>query len=97
MTKEMRPAHCLDILAHALLYHGYMRKQNLGTCITGCAHKVITYNIAANLLVQRWKKAKGIRDIAIEKFSRLSSLSPGLLLIDKRAILCSWFSHSIDY
>ena len=30
MTKEMRPAHRLDILAHALLYYGYMRKQTLG-------------------------------------------------------------------
>ena len=30
MTKEMRPAHRVDILAHALLYYAFMSKQKLG-------------------------------------------------------------------
>ena len=33
MTKEMRPAHRLDILSHALLYYGLKRKQSLGVRI----------------------------------------------------------------
>ena len=30
MTKEMRPAHRINILAHALLYYASMSKQKLG-------------------------------------------------------------------
>ena len=30
MTKEMRPAHCIDILTHALLNHGLKKKKALG-------------------------------------------------------------------
>lgn len=30
MTKEMRPAHRVDILSHALLYYGFKTKQKLG-------------------------------------------------------------------
>ncbi len=30
MTKEMRPAHRKDILAHALVYYGIQKKQKLG-------------------------------------------------------------------
>ena len=30
MTKEMRPAHRTDVLAHALLYYGSMTKKKLG-------------------------------------------------------------------
>ena len=34
----------------------------------------------ASLLVQRWKRAKGIKELAIEKLSLLSTNTPGLLL-----------------
>jgi len=30
MTKEMRPAHRVDVLSHALLYYGFKTKQKLG-------------------------------------------------------------------
>lgn len=30
MTKEMRPAHRIDVLTHALLYYGLRSKQKLG-------------------------------------------------------------------
>ena len=30
MTKEMRPAHRVDILSHTLLYYGFKTKQKLG-------------------------------------------------------------------
>ena len=33
MTKEMRPAHRIDVLTHALLYYGIKTKQKLGQYI----------------------------------------------------------------
>ena len=30
MTKEMRPAHRIDVLSHALLYYGRITKRKLG-------------------------------------------------------------------
>jgi len=30
MTKEMRPAHRVDVLSHALLYYGFKTEQKLG-------------------------------------------------------------------
>ena len=30
MTKEMRPSHRVDILAHALVYYGMQTKNKLG-------------------------------------------------------------------
>lgn len=38
MTKEMRPSHRVDVLAHALLYYGQMTKQKLRKCLL----KVVT-------------------------------------------------------
>ena len=32
MTKEMRPAHRVDIISHALLYYGIKTKQKLCEC-----------------------------------------------------------------
>ena len=29
MTKEMRPAHRIDVLTHALVYYGIKKKKNL--------------------------------------------------------------------
>ncbi len=33
MTKEMRPAHCIDVLSHALVYYGIRKKAKLGIAI----------------------------------------------------------------
>lgn len=30
MTKEMRPAHRIDVLTHALVYYGIKKKRKLG-------------------------------------------------------------------
>ena len=32
MTKEMRPSHRIDVLAHVLVYYGTMTKRKLGKC-----------------------------------------------------------------
>ena len=50
MTKEMRPAHRLDVLSHALLYYGIMRKQSLGTKV--CYSIVYPDPFIAGLLAQ---------------------------------------------
>ena len=34
MTKEMRPSHRTDVLAHALVYYGIKTKLKLGKCVT---------------------------------------------------------------
>ena len=34
MTKEMRPSHREDVLAHALIYYGMKTKEKLGRWIT---------------------------------------------------------------
>ena len=38
MTEEMRPAHQIDVLTHALLYYGRCTAENIGKCI------LITYD-----------------------------------------------------
>ena len=87
--KEMRPAHRLDILSHALLYYGIMRKQSLGTKVVS-----ICYSIAypdpfiAGVLAQLWKKAKGINEIATENLRCLSSLYPGCILLSLQFHVC---------
>lgn len=36
MTKEMRPAHRIDVLSDALIYYGIMTKKKLGTIKKMC-------------------------------------------------------------
>ena len=50
MTKEMRPAHRVDILAHALLYYAFMSKQKLGILYFHGLHTI--YVISVNLYLQ---------------------------------------------
>ncbi len=33
MTKEMRPSHRVDVLAHALVYYGILTQREFGKCI----------------------------------------------------------------
>ena len=67
MTKEMRPAHRVDVITHALLHYGYKTKKKLGMF----KHYKVVFNsfvipfiftvhacCAASLLVLRWKRAK---------------------------------------
>ena len=46
MTKEMRPAHRIEVLVHALAYYGMKKKQKLGkTC-------KLSVNIHVQYLIQ---------------------------------------------
>lgn len=36
LTKEMRPAHRVEVLVHALVYYGMKRKNKLGMYIYTC-------------------------------------------------------------
>lgn len=45
MTKEMRPAHRVDVLSHALLYYGHTTKNKL------CEYNCILYIVAIWLLL----------------------------------------------
>ncbi len=33
MTKQMRPSHRVDVLAHALVYYGILTQRKFGKCI----------------------------------------------------------------
>ena len=44
MTKEMRPAHRIDILSHALTYYGIKTKHKLGNLSYSSSYKYYTNN-----------------------------------------------------
>ncbi len=48
MTKEMRPAHRIDVLSSALIYYGIQTKEKLGKEVAIAIHlaliKIITNN-----------------------------------------------------
>ena len=70
MTKEMRPAHRVDVLSHALLYYASLKTEKLGRLIV-----IVTsiYNIhkTANFLVDRWRKALDVQQTALENYQSL--------------------------
>ena len=54
MTKEMRPAHRIDILVHALIYYGMKKKEKLckhkiKNTIVSYDKKLLVYNIIVKL------------------------------------------------
>lgn len=81
MTKEMRPAHRINILSHALLYHVSISKNKLGN-LYSCYYILLAMGkyalFTAKLLVQRYKKAGGLRDVAIKTYSHSISVAPGM-------------------
>ena len=80
MTKEMRPAHRIDILTHALLYYGHRTKQKLCEKPTSCPRSTEFFYIVcltASLLAHRWKKAREINSIAKETLKSLVESLPG--------------------
>lgn len=68
MTKEMRPSHREDILAHALTYYGMKTKKKLGRAII--MHAMFIYDSytihTANLILTRWDRAHNTMMIAEE-------------------------------
>ena len=44
MTKEMRPAHRIDVLTHALLYYGRCTAENIGKCISIMSISMTKFN-----------------------------------------------------
>ena len=80
MTKEMCPAHRIDILTHALLYYGCRSKQKLCEKPTSCLRFTDFFGIVcftASLLDHRWKMASEINYIAKETFKSLVETLPG--------------------
>ncbi len=84
MTKEMRPAHRIDILSHALVYYGMQKKLKL--CKNPVAHSYLNCVVSlillfafqlAHSLVTRWKRAKDSHYVARETFLQLCSSMPG--------------------
>ena len=71
MTKEMRPAHRIDVLSDALIYYGIMTKKKLGTIIISQCILSFYWYIIAKLLLLRWEKAKKSLQIAEEAFNQL--------------------------
>ena len=45
MTKEMRPAHRIDVLTDALLYYGRCIAENIGKCISITYDSITKFNI----------------------------------------------------
>ncbi len=88
MTKEMRPSHRTDVLAHALLYYGCMTKKKLG--MYDVIHYYIRFHICiASLLLRRWNKANEMKCVAIQQFTSLIAHVQGLLIVHT-------IIHSID-
>ena len=73
MTKEMRPSHREDVLAHALVYYGIRTKNKLGMCIHFCFSLSVTPFMfyVADLMYRRWGKAHHTKAIAEETFTSL--------------------------
>ena len=64
MTKEMHPAHRVDVITHALLHYGYKTKKVCLSITKLCSTVLLPFIFtvhaccAASLLVLRWKRAK---------------------------------------
>ena len=77
MTKEMRPAHRVDVLSHALLYYASLKIDKLGTVeiISYFAnlqlHIKSYYYYSANFLVDRWRRATDVQKTASANYQSL--------------------------
>ena len=75
MTKEMRPAHRIDVLSSALLYYGLQTKEKLGKGLGyWCSSILFIVAIIGRLLLTRWERAVKLKGIAAET---LHELMPG--------------------
>ena len=76
MTKEMRPAHRVDVLTDALLYYSQLASQNLSKTIHVCT---LDYCFLENLLPKRFKRALCVWTDAGSEIDKLVSSSPGII------------------
>ena len=93
MTKEMWPAHRVDILSHALLYYGsrnYVSGSHEDELLNVCSTQHI-----ATLLVSRWKKATEMNSISKQTLQYLCESLSGILCdpcsggVFSRMVVCS--------
>lgn len=90
MTKEMCPAHRIDILSHALLYYGRSTKQKLRKQfyvmkVMRVINTVIVV-ILANLLVMRWNRASEMNSLTKNKFSSFNNSLKGYCVLGCRTM-----------
>lgn len=73
ITKEMRPAHRIDVLTHALLYYGITtkKKQGMYNCVSLSVLHVTMYQNAAKLIFQRWVRACEMKTVATQQLSSI--------------------------
>ena len=78
MTKEMRPAHRVDILVHALVYYGMQKKEKLSKCIMvlcGSFFRSMIY--LGQQLITRWYRAHKMKCVAEETLNVLKKSFKG--------------------
>lgn len=80
MTKEMRPAHRTDVLAHALIYHGMVKKERLCMLIVHYNSIIVIMLLIylGDLLQKRLKKAQNMKSVAEEAFLSLAASFEGI-------------------
>ena len=77
MTKEMRPAHRIDVLSHALLYYGRRTKQKLGKVLFAQICRILRFLNVAALLTSRWRRAYEMNELAKQTMRSLCESLPG--------------------
>ena len=96
MTKEMRPSHRIDILAHALIYYGMKKKEKLSEYILYyLLHydlKFIVVCVIGRMLVVRLNKAHHMKHAAQETFELLAASCEGKISLYKLYLININFS-----
>lgn len=83
MTKEMRPAHRIDVLVHALVYYGIKKKKKLCKSVIINAHNTLILFNLDNVLATRFNKALNMRKVAKEAFDKMTS-ADGMYMMAQR-------------
>ena len=78
MTKETRPSHRVEILAHALVYYGMQTKNKVGLQFCFTVQYIHFFFFFVHLLVARWKRAQQIHVTAEESFQNLARSHKGV-------------------
>ncbi len=73
MTKEMRPAHRIDVLSSALIYYGIQTKGKLGKLNEWVLIVFSHVTVVATLLLTRFERATRTKEIAEESFNQAIS------------------------
>ena len=82
MTKEMRPAHRVEILTHALLYYGHSTKRKLRKLYSEIfvyANRFVFHT--ASLLSNRWKRTIDMCQMTKEAFKSLCDSVSGIIVV----------------